>query len=228
MNYEILTGREEFDLVEIEKVKVNKNIISDFLKLKELAKKEINADLQIISGHRNFERQELIWNQKAFGKRSLFDKDGNELDFNLLSNQEILEAILNWSAIPGASRHHWGTDIDIFDANLLTKDKVQLTHAECINGGIFEKLHLWLDEKIQTNSSFGFFRPYNTDKGEDSVAIEKWHLSYAPLSNLYLDNFTLEFFIKNLNQSQMEFKDLLQENVDKYFNYITKVDRSPF
>ena len=111
---------------------------------------------------------------------------------------------------------------------MLTKDKVQLTHAECINGGIFEKLHLWLDEKIQTNSSFGFFRPYNTDKGEDSVAIEKWHLSYAPLSNLYLDNFTLEFFIKNLNQSQMEFKDLLQENVDKYFNYITKVDRSTF
>ena len=119
MNYEILTGREEFDLVEIEKVKVNKNIISDFLKLKELAKKEINADLQIISGHRNFERQELIWNQKAFGKRSLFDKDGNELDFNLLSNQEILEAILNWSAIPGASRHHWGTDIDIFETKVV-------------------------------------------------------------------------------------------------------------
>lgn len=227
MNYEILTGRIENDLIEYNGHKINKNILDDFLKLKELALKEIGSDLTILSSYRSFEKQENIWNQKAFGKRKLFNKIGEELDFNLLTPEEVLQSILYWSAIPGASRHHWGTDIDIYDANMLSKDKVQLIHSECIEGGVFEKLHKWLDEKINQTNSFGFFRPYNTDKGEGSVSVEKWHLSYAPLANLYLENYTIDIFIKNINESQIELKDLIQKKIEFYYNYITKIDESP-
>ncbi|MCZ8486094.1 D-alanyl-D-alanine carboxypeptidase family protein [Vibrio lentus] len=30
------------------------------------------------------------------------------------SEQQKLSAILRWSALPGASRHHWGCDFDVF------------------------------------------------------------------------------------------------------------------
>ena len=36
-----------------------------------------------------------------------------------LSPAERIEAILRWSALPGASRHHWGTDLDLIDAHAI-------------------------------------------------------------------------------------------------------------
>ena len=32
------------------------------------------------------------------------------------------DAILLWSALPGASRHHWGTDFDVFDRAAVPPD----------------------------------------------------------------------------------------------------------
>ena len=38
---------------------------------------------------------------------------------------------MRWSAIPGSSRHHWGTDLDVYDAAAVTPDyQVQLTPQE--------------------------------------------------------------------------------------------------
>ncbi len=39
-----------------------------------------------------------------------------------LSDLEKCKAMLRWSAVPGASRHHWGTEIDIFDPDLLPEN----------------------------------------------------------------------------------------------------------
>ena len=33
-----------------------------------------------------------------------------------LAPDALIETILLWSALPGGSRHHWGTDVDVFDA----------------------------------------------------------------------------------------------------------------
>jgi len=42
-----------------------------------------------------------------------------------------VRAILHWSALPGASRHHWGTEIDVIDrAALADGRKAQLIPAE--------------------------------------------------------------------------------------------------
>jgi len=43
-----------------------------------------------------------------------------------LRASEKIASILRWSALPGTSRHHWGTDLDIIDAKALTAEmKVQ-------------------------------------------------------------------------------------------------------
>ena len=85
-------------------------------------------------------------------------------------------AILNWSAPPGGSRHHWGTEIDVYDRSALKPGaRLQLVPAEYRTGGPFAELTAWLDDNMDR---WGFYRPYVTDRG--GVAPEPWHLSHAP------------------------------------------------
>ena len=52
--------------------------------------------------------------------------------------RERIEAILPWSALPGASRHHWGTDVDLIDRKATPPGyRVQLTPEEFEPGGPF-------------------------------------------------------------------------------------------
>jgi LAS superfamily LD-carboxypeptidase LdcB len=76
-------------------------------------------ELVIASSFRSFSRQLLIWNAKAAGERPVHDDAGTALDMAVLPVQEQLHAILRYSALPGTSRHHWGTDLDVFDAAAL-------------------------------------------------------------------------------------------------------------
>ncbi|TXS96436.1 M15 family metallopeptidase [Parahaliea maris] len=137
--------------------------------------------LQIASSHRSFSRQSGIWNAKAAGKRAVHDDCGQPVAMASLSPREQLHAILRFSALPGTSRHHWGTDLDVFDAAAVPAGyAVQLTPEEVAPGGPFDALHTWLDQRMAAGESQGFFRPYARDRG--GVAPERWHLSYAPLS----------------------------------------------
>jgi hypothetical protein len=47
-------------------------------------------------------------------------------------------------------------------------------------GGVFDRLHRWLDQRMAAGESRGFYRPYVEDRG--AIAPERWHLSYAPLA----------------------------------------------
>ncbi|NIM47861.1 MAG: D-alanyl-D-alanine carboxypeptidase family protein, partial [Gemmatimonadales bacterium] len=86
---------------------------------------------------------------------------------------------LRWSALPGASRHHWGTDLDVYDLAARPEGyEVELIPEEVDAGGMFGPLHEWLDGRIAADAAFGFFRPYERDR--QGVAPERWHLSYAP------------------------------------------------
>jgi LAS superfamily LD-carboxypeptidase LdcB len=134
-------------------------------------------DLRPVSSFRDFEHQLSIWNGKFSGERPLYDAAGGLLDVLQLSPAERVEAILRWSALPGASRHHWGTDLDLIDANAIAPGyRVQLTAAEFLPGGPFAALAEWLAVHA---ARFGFFRPY---RGVLSgVQAEPWHYSFAPL-----------------------------------------------
>ncbi|CAM5189250.1 M15 family metallopeptidase [Alishewanella longhuensis] len=86
-----------------------------------------------------------------------------------------------YSALPGASRHHWGTELDIYDAAAVPADyQPQLLPAEYASGGPFYKLAWWLECHA---AEYGFFLPYKRYQG--GVAAEPWHISYQPLAKPY-------------------------------------------
>ena len=139
-------------------------------------------ELSIASSFRPFCRQLAIWNGKADGTRPIHDDQGRPISIERLSRTEQLHAILRFSAMPGTSRHHWGTDLDVYDAAAVPSEyPLQLSPDEVAAGGVFDRLHCWLDERLAAGESHGFFRPYGKDRG--GVAPERWHLSYAPLSS---------------------------------------------
>jgi LAS superfamily LD-carboxypeptidase LdcB len=224
MNIEVLLGKTTDHLVPLEGTKflLHKQMIQDFLRLQRAAE-EAGFRLEIASAFRSYERQLLIWNAKARGERSLLDKDGRELEFSALSPEEIIFAILRWSALPGSSRHHWGTDIDVFDANTQSLEEVKLVPAESEAGGPAAGLHDWLDSQITQNEAFNFYRPYKTDRG--GVSPERWHLSYYPLSNRFLGLYTSGIFKKNLEESELLLKrELLEHAEEIYHRFFLNVD----
>lgn len=180
-------------------------------------------ELRIASGWRSFERQLSIWNRKAAGQLQVLGADGLPINMSQLTEIERMYAILRWSALPGASRHHWGTDMDIFDAQGLPENyQLQLTVEE--SRTVFARLHTWLDEQIKQSAAMGFVRPYSTDRG--GIAPEPWHLSYAPLA----ENFQRAFSIDRLAQIIAETDILLQEvilaNLDEIYRRFIEVPYS--
>lgn len=169
-------------------------------------------DIQIASAHRSFERQLHIWNAKAQGLRPVLDDEGRVLAVNSLAPSTLLHAILRWSALPGASRHHWGTDFDIYDRAALTEnDTLALSVAETEPGGIFHPMYCWLSDYLQREPCL--FRPFLHDRG--GVAVEPWHLSYAPLSTILARNIDSAYLRNILRRSELCLKDLVLANLDE-------------
>ena len=138
-------------------------------------------NLQAASSWRSFERQLAIWNGKWRGERPLLDADNQPLDALQLDDMERLHAILRWSALPGTSRHHWGTDLDIYDPDCLPAGtRLALEPWEYEAGGWFADLGEWLGDHM---SDFGFFLPYAKPlDAAQGVAYEPRHISFAPES----------------------------------------------
>ena len=214
--YEYLTGRYHPDLVPIKNSNMllgHHEMIDDLAELTTSLKKS-GFDLFVISGFRNHLDQLRIWNEKVEGKRALLDSEGSQLDVNTLSDEAIVDHICRWSAIPGASRHHWGTDLDVIcQKSLPSKDyQVKLTPEEVNDDGIFGKFHMKLDEILpETN----FFRPYAEDLG--GVAPERWHLSYSPIATALLEKYTIEVFEKNIEETDIMLKEVLLHNLVEFY-----------
>lgn len=179
-----LTGLDESHLVPAGAGhRLRKEVAAAFSALQGEARKA-GFELAIASSFRCYTRQLAIWNGKATGARPVHDDCGRELVVSRLTAAQRLHAILRFSAIPGTSRHHWGTDLDVYDAAAVAAGyAVQLSPREVAAGGVFDPLHRWLDQRMAAGQSYGFYRPYGRDRG--GVAPERWHLSYAPLSARY-------------------------------------------
>lgn len=133
--------------------------------------------LAIASGYRSYDRQLSLFNGKCLGDRQVLSESGLPLDRQATAEHDWLEAILRYSALPGTSRHHWGTDIDIWDRAAVSDDyALKLVASEYESGGVFGELSAWLDELINADNAEGFFRPYDVDRG--GVAPEPWHISF--------------------------------------------------
>ncbi|MEZ5494021.1 MAG: M15 family metallopeptidase [Pseudomonadales bacterium] len=139
VDWQVLTGQSRAPLIAVDEHAahyLHQDVLPHWTQLATSAA-EAGFDLQIASAWRGFERQQWIWNGKASGQRPVLDALGQPLDISVLSEDELLFAILRWSAIPGCSRHHWGTDLDVFDAAAVPTDyRVQLTTEECVGNGV--------------------------------------------------------------------------------------------
>ena len=196
-------------------VPVHRDVVEPFLLLKDEARKE-GFDLRIESGFRGFAEQLSIWNRKATGQRAVLDSDAVPLDITKLSERELVFAILRWSALPGASRHHWGTDIDVYDEAARPEGYVIEEVPEEVNpGGMFGPLHQWLDQRIAEGTAFGFFRPYDRDRG--GVAPERWHISYAPVSDVLLRQLTPDVLRETIRGADMRLKDVVLDHLDAIY-----------
>lgn len=189
-----LTGREDTHLVDLPcGNRLQAGAAEAFSRLQAEAV-EAGFELAIASSFRSYQRQRAIWNGKACGQRPVHDDAGRNVELATLSRGQQLRAILRYSAIPGTSRHHWGTDLDVYDAAALPADyRLQLSPREVAPGGLFDPLHRWLDERMAAGASQGFFRPYARDRG--GVAPERWHLSFAPLARACETQLTSELLL---------------------------------
>jgi len=192
------------------------------LAIERLAKRaELNGfELGIVSSYRDYEKQKNIWNAKAQGKRVLLDDHGTPLDYQQLSPDEIVAAIMRWSAFPGASRHHWGTDLDVFDRSAVSEDyQVQLTPDEV--DGVFSPFYMWLEGMIAADDCEGFIRPYEIDRG--GVAPEAWHLSFTPSAKKYENYYSLDFFLSHLKECHdVKFVDIVLARGEEIYERFIK------
>jgi len=128
--------------------------------------------LVVRSATRNFDYQKNIWERKWTGVTTL--SDGSKAT-NIKDSLDRALKILEYSAMPGASRHHWGTDIDFNNFN-----------NSWFESGRGLAVFTWLQENA---GRYGFCRPY-TAKGPSrphGYNEEKWHWSFTPLSSLYTE-----------------------------------------
>jgi len=203
-------------------VQLHPAVIESFRALKASAA-NVGLDLQVASGFRNFERQLSIWNRKASGQLIVLDGNSQPIDLSHLTELDRVLSILRWSALPGASRHHWGTDLDVFDAAVLPVGyQIQLTQEE--SNTMFGKLHHWLDTQMEGSTAEGFFRPYSIDRG--GVAPEPWHLSYAPLALDFQRAFSISQLAQILAETDIALKAVILANLDEIYARFIEVPYS--
>ena len=150
--------------------------VSDAFEKMKIAALNSGHDIEIVSAYRSYNRQRDIWNRKYVS---------NEIKG--FSPVENINKIIEYSTLPGTSRHHWGTDIDIIDGSQ-TNEGDLLVPKKFHGSGPFNKLRKWMESNAE---KFGFLKPYNQDPERKGFNYEPWHYSYAkksiPMLNAYLE-----------------------------------------
>ena len=220
-----LTGRARTHVVQRDDLgaALHAAALEAFLAMRHAAAGE-GFDIAIASAFRDFAAQQRIWDMKYRGERPLYDPEGRPRDHAALDEAELVDAILCWSALPGASRHHWGTEIDVYDRAAMTGGyRLRLLPEEYAEGGVFERLRRWLDDNMR---AYGFYRPYDTYRG--GVLPEPWHLSYAEVSSPAISALTLDVLERTVRDSTLLGKGhVLARLPDIHRRYVTTVDAPP-
>jgi LAS superfamily LD-carboxypeptidase LdcB len=144
---------------------LRKEVYEAFLNMREAAAKE-GITMTIRSATRNFDYQKGIWERKWTGARHLSSGENAAQAFPNPKDRAL--EILKYSSMPGTSRHHWGTDMDLNAFN-----------NEYFETGPGQKLYAWMQAHA---AEYGFCQPYSP-KGEVrpyGYNEEKWHWSYLP------------------------------------------------
>ena len=203
INTEILIGMDDSRIVS-DTILLEKETYSAFIKMKDAAEKD-GIVIKLVSGFRDFYRQQMIWNNK-------YKKFTNEFS---LDGPTAIKEIIRFSTIPGTSRHHWGTEIDIIDKNF-ENEKDLLISKKYEEGGIFNSLKKWMDKN---SKRFGFYIVYDDDSNRPGFEYEPWHYTYKPVSDLYQREF-LKLDLKSIiSKTKVEGKEFINDEfIKKYID----------
>jgi LAS superfamily LD-carboxypeptidase LdcB len=200
----LLTGQGSPVLIGVQ-YKLVKEAAVAFEKMTQAAAQD-SIIIQAVSSYRSFDRQLAIWNRKFTKNETLG-----------LTPEQNIKKITEYSTIPGTSRHHWGTDIDLIAAEPKVEGDVLLARL-FENEGPYAALKNWMDEHA---NSFGFHLVYTKEVKRKGFQYEPWHYSYLPTSKKYLEwylNLELESILKNKNILGEEYftEEFIQHYLEEY------------
>ncbi|MES0490167.1 MAG: M15 family metallopeptidase [Leptospirales bacterium] len=194
---------------------LQKQTLDAFLKMANAAKKE-HVSLYVLSATRNFNQQKSIWEAKYLGKRRV---GGELLPEAYPDGRSRALVILKYSSMPGTSRHHWGTDLDI---SYLHENVGPMLSNSAWEQGEGLKAYYWMRKNAY---KYGFCQPYQGTPRERSNGSyehgyleEKWHWSYYPLA-------------RKLTEQYSKYKDSMQPSgfagsefgIEFYLQYVLNV-----
>ena len=184
---------------------MRKEALEAFQKMRKAAAQDGIA-LRIMSAARSFNHQKRIWEGKWNGNRLV---EGKNMKTAFPEAAERARFIMKFSSMPGTSRHHWGTDIDINSFS-----------PSYFDAGKGAREYQWL---VDNAHKYGYCQTY-TEKGKerpDGYEEEKWHWTYLPIASPLL-----MYFKENVTGTDMKGFDgagsIPFEEVQKYVFGVSK------
>lgn len=169
-----------------------------------MQKAALNEGVEIYSqsSYRSFNRQLGIWERK-------YDKYTSQR----MKGKDACNKIIKYSTVPGTSRHHWGTDVDIIDAkHRLPSNPLSESHFK--KGGVYYKLYDWMRFNAH---NYGFYEVYTNNEMRTGFEYEPWHWSYKKQSQPMLEQFMKIDLVEFYEKSKMKGHEYLSKDFLKKY-----------
>ena len=190
---------------------MQKEVYEAYERMRQAAAKE-GIDIKVVSAHRSYHRQREIWNAKY-----------KTLTLQGLPAKDAIQEIITYSTLPGTSRHHWGTDIDIIDnANPQSGDV--LLAEKFYGDGPSSALRSWMNRNA---ADYGFLEVYTDHPNRKGFAHEPWHYTYHSLSKAYLEVLTNQVISEIAKDEQLLGRKFLDADFFKSYTTEHLLDINP-
>ena len=190
---------------------MQKEVYEAYERMRQAAAKE-GIDIKVVSAHRSYNRQREIWNAKY-----------KTMTLQGLPAKDAIQEIITYSTLPGTSRHHWGTDIDIIDnANPQSGDV--LLAEKFYGDGPSSALRSWMN---QNAADYGFLEVYTDHPNRKGFAHEPWHSTYHYLSKAYLEILTNHAISEIAKDEQLLGREFLDAEFFKNYTAENLLDINP-
>ena len=168
-----------------------------FLEMNNQAEKD-GFSIRVVSSYRSFNHQNLIWTRKY--KRYTGQKK--------LSPKMAVFSNIRYTAIPGSSRHHWGTEIDVVNGRIKTS-RYPLNTKHFHGYGIYKTFREWMDANAH---KYGYYQVYTNDHQRKGFKYEPWHYSFAELGKPMLKAYREREVQETLKKQQLLGRQHFTEN----------------
>ena len=190
---------------------MQEEVYEAYERMRQAAAKE-GIDIKVVSAHRSYHRQREIWNAKY-----------KTLTLQGLPAKDAIQEIITYSTLPGTSRHHWGTDIDIIDnANPQSGDV--LLAEKFYGDGPSSALRSWMNRNA---ADYGFLEVYTDHPNRKGFAHEPWHYTYHSLSKAYLEVLTNQVISEIAKDEQLLGRKFLDTDFFKSYTTEHLLDINP-